>query len=123
VIISSAGFPGPEMKPGEIRFEELLGRTVRNSYGRAIGRIEEARVEPDGEDYVVTHFLLGPLKRWHRLLAFFSELPTLRALGIGHERNLRPLPWHWFDLSDPDRPVLGKTGRRGKTGRSGREEE
>ena len=94
------------MKPGEIRLEDLFGKTVRNQYGRAIGRIEEARVEPDGEDYVVTHFILGPLERRRRIMAFFGELPTLRALGIGHERDLRPLPWYWFDLGDPERPLL-----------------
>jgi hypothetical protein len=94
------------MKPGEIRLEDLFGRTVRNADGRAIGRIEEARVEPDGDDYVVTHFLVGRLERLHRIVAFLGELPTLRALGLGHARDLRPFPWHWFDLSDPERPRL-----------------
>lgn len=102
------------MKTGEIRLEDLLGKTVCNTYGRAIGRIEEVRVEPDGEDYVVTHFLLGHLKRRRRLMAFLGELPTFRALGIGHARDLRPLPWHWFDLTDPEQPVLGKAGQRRK---------
>jgi sporulation protein YlmC with PRC-barrel domain len=102
---------------GEIRFEDLLGKTVRNAHGRPIGRIEDARVEPDGEDYVVTHFLLGPLERLHRLLAFFGELPTLRALGVGHDRDVRPLPWHWFDLSNPEEPLLVQDGKEGKVGR------
>jgi sporulation protein YlmC with PRC-barrel domain len=95
---------------GELRFEDLLGKTVRNSHGRPIGRIEDARVEPDGEDYRVTHFLVGPSERLARLWAFFAEVPTLRALGIGHARDLRPLPWHWFDLSDAERPVLRESG-------------
>jgi hypothetical protein len=90
----------------ELRFEDLIGKTVRNSHGRAIGRIEEARVEPDEEDYLVSHFLLGPLGRMPRIKAFLGELPTFRALGLGAARDLRPLPWHWFDLSDPERPVL-----------------
>jgi sporulation protein YlmC with PRC-barrel domain len=106
---SSAGSPEPDVKPSEVRLEDLFGKTVRNPYGRAIGRIEEARVEPDGEDYVVTHFLLGPMERFHRIMAFFGELPTLHALGIGHEKKLRPLPWQWFDLSDPERPLLTET--------------
>src|SRR4051812_23554878 len=108
---SSAGFPGPEMKPREFKLEDLLGKTVWNAYGRAIGRIEEARVQPDGEDYVITHFLLGPLTARQRLMAFFGELPTLRALGVGHERDLRPLPWHWFDLSDLQRPLLTEASK------------
>ncbi|HEX5575213.1 MAG TPA: hypothetical protein VFX42_05015, partial [Gemmatimonadales bacterium] len=70
------------------------------------GQIEDATMEPDGEDYLVTHFLVGPLGRMARFRAFLAELPTVRSLGIGKERDLRPLPWHWFDLTDPERPVL-----------------
>jgi|SRR3954449_4297274 sporulation protein YlmC with PRC-barrel domain len=89
-----------------LKFEELVGRVVRNSYGRPIGRIEDARMEPNGQDYLITHFLIGPLGRVARMRAFLGELPTLRNLGLGKERELRPLPWDWFDLSDPQRPVL-----------------
>jgi hypothetical protein len=107
--------------PSELRFEHLIGRTVRNSHGRPIGRIEDARIEPDGEDYVVTHFLLGRLGRLHQVLEFFGELPTFRALGIGGDRDLRPLPWDWFDLSDPERPVLGAKERKvGQDGDGGK---
>jgi hypothetical protein len=90
----------------DLRFEDLIGKTVRNSSGRAIGRIEDAKIEPDGQDYLITHFLMGPLERLPRLRGFLGELPTFRALGMGRERDLRPLPWHWFDLSDPERPTL-----------------
>src|SRR3954468_5962936 len=90
----------------ELRFEDLIGKTVRNSYGRPIGKIENARLEPDGDDYLVSHFLLGPLQRMSRIKAFLGELPTFVALGIGAARDVRPLPWHWFDLSDPDHPRL-----------------
>jgi sporulation protein YlmC with PRC-barrel domain len=89
-----------------LKFEELVGRVVRNSYGRPIGRIEDARMEPNGQDYLITHFLIGPLGRVARIRAFLGELPTLRNLGLGKEPDLRPLPWDWFDLSDPRRPVL-----------------
>jgi hypothetical protein len=89
-----------------IRFEDLLGKVVRNSHGRPIGRIDDARMEPDGEDYLITHFILAPLGRLERIRSFLGELPTLIAVGIGTERDLRPLPWDWFDLSDPERPVL-----------------
>jgi sporulation protein YlmC with PRC-barrel domain len=89
-----------------LKFEELVGRVVRNSYGRPIGRVEDARMEPNGQDYLITHFLIGPLGRVARLRAFLGELPTLRNLGVGKERDLRPLPWDWFDLTDPKRPVL-----------------
>lgn len=90
----------------ELRFEDLIGKTVRNAHGRPIGLIKDARVEPDGDDYLITHFLVGPLERLHRVRAFFGEIPTLQALGIGNRRDQRPLPWQWFNLSDPERPVL-----------------
>ncbi|HEY9013910.1 MAG TPA: hypothetical protein VIM84_02460 [Gemmatimonadales bacterium] len=89
-----------------VRFEHLMGRPVRNPSGRVIGRIEDARIEPEGEDYVITHFLIGPVERRARLLAFLGELPTLRSVGIGKEKDLRPFPWHWFDWSDPTSPSL-----------------
>jgi hypothetical protein len=89
-----------------VKFEDLVGRVVRNAHGRPIGRIEDARMEPDGDEYLISHFMIGPLGRVTRIRAFLGELPTLRALGIGNERDLRPFPWHWFDLSDPVRPVL-----------------
>lgn len=89
-----------------VRFEDLVGTVVRNAHGRPIGCIEDARMEPNGDEYLITHFVIGPLGRLTRVRAFLGELPTLRAIGLGHERDLRPLPWHWFDLSDPERPVL-----------------
>jgi sporulation protein YlmC with PRC-barrel domain len=89
-----------------VRFEHLIGTKVRNPHGRVIGRIEDARIEPDGEEYVITHFMVGSVERLARIRAFLGELPTLRGVGIGKERDLRPFPWHWFDWSDPARPRL-----------------
>ena len=94
------------MTPDEIRFEDLIGKPVRNQYGRIIGRIEEARVEPEGDDYLVTDFLIGPVELWPRILTFLGEVPTLRAVGLGRQGKLRPFPWQWIDLSDPERPRL-----------------
>jgi sporulation protein YlmC with PRC-barrel domain len=89
-----------------IRFEHVIGKQVRNPHGRVIGRIEEARIEPDGQDYVITHFLIGRVELLARLRSFLGDLPTLRSVGLGTKRDLRPFPWHWFDWSDPDRPTL-----------------
>ena len=103
------------MPPGEVRFEDLVGTVVRNEHGRPIGRIEDLEVEPEGEDYVVTHYLLGPLEWLSRFMAFAAELVTFRSMGIARKAQLRAVPWHWIDLSDPERPVLsGKDGKVGK---------
>jgi sporulation protein YlmC with PRC-barrel domain len=109
------------MNRSEIRFEDLIGRVVQNEHGRPIGRIEDLRVEPDGEDYLVTDFLLGPLEWFARLLAFAGQVPTLRVLGIGRERRIRAIPWHWMDLSDPERPVLTAEGAEKAEGAEERE--
>jgi hypothetical protein len=93
-----------------LRFEHLLGKKVRNQHGRVIGLIEEARIEPDGQDYVITHFMIGSVERLARLRGFLGELPMLRSIGIGKERDLRPFPWDWFDWSDPARPALTEPG-------------
>jgi sporulation protein YlmC with PRC-barrel domain len=90
----------------ELRVEDLIGRVVHNDFGRPIGRIQDLRVEPEGEDYLVTAFLLGPLERWRRLRVFAGQLPTFRALGFGREPEVRPIPWDWLDLSDPSGPRL-----------------
>jgi sporulation protein YlmC with PRC-barrel domain len=99
-----------------VRFEDLVGKTVRNRFGRAIGCIEDVRIEPDGEDYLVTEFLIGPLDRLPRLLAFMGQLPTFRMLGLGRTPQLRPMPWHWIDLSDPELPVLSAEGGKDEKG-------
>jgi sporulation protein YlmC with PRC-barrel domain len=98
--------------PREVRFEDLVGKVVRNTRGRAIGRIEELRVEPDGEDYRVTEYLIGALDRLPRMLGFLGQLPTFRALGVGRTLRRRPIPWHWIDLSDPMHPVLAEIEER-----------
>jgi sporulation protein YlmC with PRC-barrel domain len=102
------------MSSSEVRFEDLVGLVVQNQHGRRIARIEDVRVEPDGEDYRVTHFLLGPIERLPRIMAFVGEVPIVRNLGIGRKRRLRPIPWQWLDLSAPERPVLREGGRAGK---------
>ena len=73
------------MTAGEIRFEDLIGKPVQNQYGRTIGRIEEARVEPEGDDYLVTDFLIGPVELWPRIMAFIGEVRhcALWAWGVG----------------------------------------
>jgi sporulation protein YlmC with PRC-barrel domain len=89
-----------------IRLERLLGRLVVDHLGTAVGRIEEVESRPDGEVYRVTHVILGPEGRLPRLLAFGYQLPTFRALGLGHKPRTRRLPWAWFDLTDPEHPRL-----------------
>jgi sporulation protein YlmC with PRC-barrel domain len=89
-----------------VRLERLLGRLVVDHLGTAVGRIEDAVTEPDGEGYRVTHVILGPEGWINQVFAFGYQLPTLRAIGLGRKPRTRRLPWSWLDLADPEHPRL-----------------
>ena len=93
----------------EVRLERLLGKLVVDAFGLPFGRIEDVIAEPQGDEYLVTHLLIGPNSRLAQLLASAHELPTLRALGLGRRPRVRRVPWSWFDLTDPDRPQLRRS--------------
>ena len=97
------------MAPREIRLEELLGRAVIGP-GGALDRIEDVVAEPEGEAYVVKGFLLGSASPWAKVTAFFWQIPTLRALGLGRKGRQRVISWELIDLSDPARPRLRTSG-------------
>jgi len=92
------------MPAREIRLEEILGRVVRTAAGRAVGRIEEVSVVPDGADYVVQQVILGELGLRAKMFSMAAQLPTLKALGLGGRFRTRAIPWDWLDFSDPLRP-------------------
>ena len=93
----------------QVRLERLLGKLVVDAFGLPFGRIEDVIAEPQGDEYLVTHILIGPDSRLAQLLASAHELPTLRALGLGRRPRIRRVPWSWFDLTDPDRPKLRRS--------------
>ena len=92
------------MADRELQLEDLLGRLVHTAAGRPVGRIEDLRVEPEGDDYVVQDVMLGELGLRARLFGMAAELPTLKALGLGRGYRTRAIPWEWLDFSDPERP-------------------
>ena len=89
----------------EVRLEELLGRPV-DGPGGPFAQVEEVRVEPEGDDYVVHSFILGPFGLRAKLDALLWSVPTLRALGLGKKHRTRVVPWDMIDLSDPCHPKL-----------------
>jgi sporulation protein YlmC with PRC-barrel domain len=90
----------------ELRLERLLGRMLADADGRPVGRIEDVVAEPDGEEYLVTHLVVGPHTRFARILAFGHQIPVLTALGLGRPPRVRRVPWAWLDLTEPDCPRL-----------------
>jgi sporulation protein YlmC with PRC-barrel domain len=103
------------MADREVRVEDLLGRLVRTAAGRPVGRIDDLRVEPEGEDYVVQEVILGELGLRARLFVMAAQLPTLKALGWkrAFRTRTRAIPWEWLDFSDPERPRFRADRRMG----------
>ena len=89
----------------EVRIERLLGRLVRDAAGRRVGRIEDMRATPDGHDWIVTHFLLGPVG-WRERLSLRGLRLQLQTLRGARRRALKRLRWDKLDLSDPANPRL-----------------
>jgi hypothetical protein len=116
---------GMTMGVREVRLEDLLGRVVRSAAGRPIGVIQDLRVQPHGEEYLVHEILLGELGFRAKLLSFLQQLPTFRALGLDRPYKIRRIPWNWLDLSDPAKPrfreVSGQEGKDEKDGKDGKD--
>jgi len=76
----------------------LIGRHVRDASGKRIGRIADIVARRDGDEMVVTEYLVGPHSWIHRF--------AIHGLGL----RLRRLAWRYrvswdlMDLSDPHQP-------------------
>jgi sporulation protein YlmC with PRC-barrel domain len=89
---------------------DLLGRTVRDTNGTSIGRIEELNAEidlhGDGNDYVVTSVSVGRFGVLDVIATgrFVQHLGRRLARLTGYARS--EIPWDWLDFGDPARPRL-----------------
>jgi hypothetical protein len=88
----------------EVHVEQLLGRRVRDTDGRVVGRIEELRSAIVDGERVVTEFHIGPAALLERIGLVVSELPIFRLFGSGSPP--RSAPWQLMDLDDPRHPRL-----------------
>lgn len=88
----------------EIALEQILGRVVRSPAGRPVGRIEDLRAEPEGDDYVVREVVIGELGLMARLLGMAGQLPTFWSIGLRRRYRRRAVRWSWIDWSDPEHP-------------------
>jgi sporulation protein YlmC with PRC-barrel domain len=93
----------------ELRLERLIGRVLTDAAGRTVGRVQDVVAEPDGDEYLVTHLVVGPNGRIARLLAFGHQIPVLQAVGLGRPPRVRRIPWGWLDLADAEHPRLLKS--------------
>jgi hypothetical protein len=90
----------------EVRIELLLGRQVRDPEGRPVGRIEEVRAEPLGNETWVTEYLVGRFAMLERLSVQAFLLAPLHLLGWRSKSASYRVPWDRLDLKDPERPLL-----------------
>ncbi|MEO8561313.1 MAG: hypothetical protein ABI601_04510 [bacterium] len=86
----------------------LVGRTVRDHRGRALGRIvelvAEVQLHRSGNDYVVTRIVIG---RYGSLdLSGIGQLVPCAGDRWRHWAGYRryEIPWDQFDLRDPEHP-------------------
>jgi sporulation protein YlmC with PRC-barrel domain len=93
----------------EIRLERLMGRLLVDGFGQPVGSIEDVVAHPDGDEYLVTHVVVGPQARLARLLAFGHQIPVLRAIGLGRRTRVLRIPWTSLDLSDAEHPRLRRS--------------
>jgi sporulation protein YlmC with PRC-barrel domain len=100
------------MSAGEIRLDRLLGRRVRDTHGRSIGRIEELVCEIElheqGRDYVVREFQVGSFGALESLAGIDIVRQLLHTLGQRSGYKRYRIPWQWMDLSDAAYPRIDR---------------
>jgi hypothetical protein len=83
----------------ELRLDRMLGRQVVSMNGRPVGRLEECRVECDGDRWTVVEYEIGVAGLWDRL--------GLGArLLVGLERHGYRLRWDQLAITDDGRMQL-----------------
>jgi sporulation protein YlmC with PRC-barrel domain len=91
----------------EVKLELLLGRSVVDVNGARVGRIEEVLADRDGDELLVTHYLVGRYALFERFSIYHVGIGLLRYLG-SRSQSAHPhrIPWDKMDLSDPEHPRL-----------------
>lgn len=90
----------------ELHLELLLGKQVRDAKGNSIGRIEEIRAEPQGDEWVIHEYLIGVAAIVERLSARTIGLGVLHLLSARNIHEGFCMTWDKLDLTDPDHPRL-----------------
>ncbi|HEY4642608.1 MAG TPA: hypothetical protein VII75_14785 [Thermoanaerobaculia bacterium] len=94
-------------KKNEVKLELLLGTRVLDVNGQRVGRIEEVLADRDGDELLVTHYLVGRYALFERFSIYHVGIGLFRYLG-SHAYSADPhrIPWEKMDLSDPEHPRL-----------------
>jgi hypothetical protein len=92
----------PDGRYPELHVERLLGCRVHDRDGKALGRLEEIRVEEIDGELVAVEFHIGAQAIVERLGGFALQLPFFNRLPV--RRFEYRLSWRLMDFSDPRRP-------------------
>jgi hypothetical protein len=84
----------------EVNVDRIVGRLVRDADGARAGRIADFVTRKDGDDLVVSTYIIGPRAWIHR---FAIHGLGWRTRGIAWFYSVN---WDQMDLSDPFRPRL-----------------
>jgi sporulation protein YlmC with PRC-barrel domain len=84
-----------------VRVELLLGRRVRDSQGRVVGRIESIHARWADKNCLVEEYHLGPGAALERF-----GISAARMVGLRLAPKPVRVPWDQLDLSDPENPRL-----------------
>ncbi|HEX6626773.1 MAG TPA: PRC-barrel domain-containing protein [Gemmatimonadaceae bacterium] len=95
----------------DINIELLLGTKVCDANGEKVGRIEEFRVEDDGNSCRIEAYLIGTSALIQRLSAWTLVRPIQRALRSRKLYSVFEVRWQDMDLSDPKQPRLRISGK------------
>src|SRR3954470_16888844 len=94
-------------KKNEVKLELLLSTQVVDSNGERVGRIEEVLADRDGDELLVTHYLVGRYGLFERFSIYHVGVGLLRYLGSrAQSEHPHRIPWEKMDLSDPEHPRL-----------------
>jgi sporulation protein YlmC with PRC-barrel domain len=95
------------IRKNEVKLELLLGTPVVDFDGEHVGRIEEVLADRDGEELLVTHYLVGRYALFERFSIYHIGIGLMRYLGSrAQSANPHRIPWETMDLSDPEHPRL-----------------
>jgi len=94
-------------KKNEVKLELLLGRRVSDINGARVGRIEEVLADRDGDELLVTDYLVGRYGLFERFSIYHIGIGLMRHLG-SRSGSAHPhrIPWDKMDLSDSEHPRL-----------------
>jgi sporulation protein YlmC with PRC-barrel domain len=94
-------------KKNDVKLELLIGRRVVDVNGEKVGRIEEVLAEREGDELLVTQYLIGTYGLFTSLSVQHVGAGLLRFLGArAQSKKPHRIPWDKLDLSDPEHPRL-----------------